>query len=95
MAMIAIEKKHKLSHKKARECAEKVADDLNARFDLEYTWKGDEIEFRRPGLSGALRVGKDAVRLDCELGFMLSLLKPTIEAEVHKQFDKYFGKSKA
>ncbi len=26
---------------------------------------------------------------------MLSLLKPTIETEVHKQFDKYFGKSKA
>jgi len=34
------------------------------------------------------------VRLDCELGLMLSLLKPTIEAEVHKQFDKYFGKPK-
>jgi len=44
-------------------------------------------------LSGALHVAKDAVRLDCELGFMLSLLKPTIEAEVHKQFDKYFGKA--
>ena len=95
MAVIAIEKKHTLSHKKAKESAGKVADDLNARFDLEYTWKGDEIEFRRPGLTGALHVGKEAVRLDCELGFMLSLLKPTIEAEVHKQFDKYFGKTKA
>ncbi len=95
MAVIAIEKKHRLSHKKAKESAGKVADDLNARFDLEYTWKGDEIEFRRPGLTGALHVGKDAVRLDCELGFMLSLLRPTIEAEVHKQFDKYFGKAKA
>jgi putative polyhydroxyalkanoate system protein len=95
MAVIAIAKKHRLSHKKAKEAAGKVADDLNARFDLEYTWKGDEIEFRRPGLTGALRVGKDAVRLDCELGFMLSLLKPAIEAEVHKQFDKYFGKAKA
>jgi putative polyhydroxyalkanoate system protein len=95
MAVIAIAKKHHLSHKKAKEAARKVADDLNARFDLEYTWNGDEIEFRRPGLTGALHVGKDAVRLDCELGFMLSLLKPAIEAEVHKQFDKYFGKAKA
>ena len=94
MALIAIAKKHRLSHKKARRPREKVAKDLNARFDLEYAWKGDHIEFERPGLTGALHVGKDAVRLDCELGFMLSLLKPTIEAEVHKQFDKYFGKSK-
>ncbi len=49
MALIAIAKKHHLSHKKAKEAAEKVAEDLNARFDLEYAWKGDNIEFRRPG----------------------------------------------
>jgi len=39
-------------------------------------------------------VHKDGVRLDCELGMMLSLIKPAIETEVHKQFDKYFGKAK-
>ena len=94
MAQIAIEKEHHLSLKKAKEAAEKVADDLHARFDLEFRWKGDAIEFRRPGLTGLLHVGKEDVRLDCELGYMLSLLKPTIETEVHKQFDKYFGKTK-
>mgnify|MGYP003331326778 CR=1 FL=1 len=52
MTAIAIAKKHHLSHKKAKEAAEKVAEDLNARFDLEYKWKGDNIEFRRPGLVG-------------------------------------------
>jgi putative polyhydroxyalkanoate system protein len=92
MGVIAIAKTHRLSQKKAKEAAAKVADDLHARFDLECTWKGDLVEFRRPGLSGVLHVGKDSVRLDCELGFMLSLLKPAIEAEVHKQFDRYFGK---
>ena len=94
MALIAIAKKHTLSHPKAKAAAEKVAIDLHERFDLEYAWKGDYIEFNRPGLTGSLHVGKDAVRLDCELGFMLSLLKTAIEAEVHKQFDKYFGKPK-
>ena len=94
MARIAIEKEHHLSHKKAKEAAERVAIDLKKRFQLDYRWKGDAIEFQRPGLAGALRVGKDDVRLDCELGFMLSLLKPTIETEVHEQFDKYFGKTK-
>jgi putative polyhydroxyalkanoate system protein len=95
MAMISIAKKHELPHKKAREAAEKVAKDLHKRFDLEYAWSGDNIDFRRAGLSGKLTVGKRDVRLDCELGFILSLLKPNIEAEVHQQFDKYFGKSKA
>jgi putative polyhydroxyalkanoate system protein len=94
MARIAIEKGHHLSHKQAKEAAENVAVDLKKRFELDYRWKGDAIEFSRPGLAGALRVGKDDVRLDCELGFMLSLLKPAIETEVHKEFDKYFGKPK-
>jgi putative polyhydroxyalkanoate system protein len=94
MALIAIAKKHALSHSKAKAAAEKIAVDLNKRFDLDYSWKGDDIEFRRSGLSGELHVGKDTVRLNCQLGMMLSLLKPTIEAEVHKQFDKYFGKPK-
>ena len=94
MSLIAIAKKHSLSHPKAKAAAEKIAVDLNKRFDLDYAWKGDDIEFKRSGLTGALHVGKDTVKLNCELGFMLSLLKPTIEAEVHKQFDKYFGKPK-
>jgi len=94
MAHIAIAKKHALTHPKARAAAEKIAVDLNKRFDLDYAWKGDDIQFKRSGLTGALHVGKETVRLDCELGLMLSLLKPTIEAEVEKQFNKYFGKPK-
>ncbi len=95
MATIAIAKKHHLSHKKAKEAAQKIAEDLNERFDLEFTWKGDDVVFERPGLSGMLRVEKDKVSLDCELGFLLSMLKPTIEQAVHRDFDKHFGKTKA
>ena len=94
MSHIAIAKKHSLAHTKAKAAAEKIAVDLNKRFDLDYAWKGDDIEFSRTGLHGALHVGKNTVKLDCELGLMLSLLKPTIEAEVEKQFAKYFGKPK-
>ena len=94
MARIAIEKDHSLPHKKAKEAAEKVAIDLKNKFELDYRWKGDSIEFARPGLEGTLLVGKESVRLVCELGLMLSLLKPTIEGAVHKEFDKYFGKGK-
>lgn len=95
MTTIAIAKKHHLSHKKAKDAARKVADDLNKRFDIEYAWNGDVIEFERPGLTGELHILKDEVRLDCKLGFLLALLKPTIEREVHKEFDKHFGKAKA
>jgi hypothetical protein len=35
------------------------------------------------------------VRLDCELGLVMSMFKSALEEAVHDQFDKYFGKSKA
>jgi putative polyhydroxyalkanoate system protein len=95
MATIAIAKKHHLSHAKAKEAAQKIADDLAKRFDLSCSWHGDLIEFERSGVSGELHVGKDEVRLDCTLGFLLSMLKPTIEDAVNRDFDKYFGKAKA
>jgi putative polyhydroxyalkanoate system protein len=95
MAIIAIAKKHELSHAKAKEAAQKIADDLAKRFDLNCEWKGDRIEFERPGVSGELHVGKAEVRLDCQLGFLLSMLKPTIEDAVNRDFDKYFGNAKA
>jgi putative polyhydroxyalkanoate system protein len=91
MARLSIARKHQLSHKKAKDAAQKVADDLKARFELTYAWRGNEIEFKRPGLSGKMHVGKDEVRLDCELGLMLSLLRPVLEAEIDKEFRQRFG----
>ncbi len=91
MATLSIVKKHRLSHAAARRAAEEVAQDLRTRFALDYRWDGDRIAFTRSGLSGELCVAKDTVRLDCRLGLLLSALKPAIESEVHKEFDRRFG----
>ncbi|MEO5765321.1 MAG: polyhydroxyalkanoic acid system family protein [Casimicrobiaceae bacterium] len=88
MASISIARKHQLSHKKARDVAEKIASDLKKRFDLEYAWNGDNIEFERPGVRGTMRVAKDKLELDVSLGFLLLPLKPSIEKEIHAQLDK-------
>ena len=94
MGTLSIAKKHSLSHKKAKEAAQKVAEDLNERFALSYKWRGDCIHFDRPGLTGELRIGATEVQLQCELGFVLTALKPVLEAEIHKEFGKHFGKAK-
>src|SRR6266568_1971830 len=93
MATLSITKPHHLTHRQAKDAAQRVADDLRARFALEYQWNGDTIAFERPGLSGELRVGRSDVRLDCTLGFLLSALRPAIEKEVNREFGKHFGDS--
>ena len=91
MAIITISRKHALSHKKAKDVAEKIARDLKKRFDLDYEWEGDEVVFERPGVSGRMLVAKDSIDLEAQLGFLLSALKPAIEKEIHAQFDKLVG----
>jgi putative polyhydroxyalkanoate system protein len=91
MATISIARKHSLSHKKARDVAEKIAQDLNKRFNLEYAWDGEHIDFERPGVTGRIHVGKDRIKLDVQLGLLLGMLKPTIEREIDLQLDKLLG----
>jgi putative polyhydroxyalkanoate system protein len=87
LSKITIRRRHGLDHKKAKSAAEKIARDLESRFDLEYAWDGDHIAFERPGLSGTLQVGKTDLRLDVELSFLLSALKGPIERAIEKELD--------
>jgi putative polyhydroxyalkanoate system protein len=91
MATIKIARKHSLSHKKARDVAEKIAKDLHKRFDLAYEWDGDYIDFERPGVTGRMHVGRDRIKLDVQLGLLLGMLKPTIEKEIDAQLDRLLG----
>jgi putative polyhydroxyalkanoate system protein len=96
MATISIAKKHRLSHKKAKDAAEEIARDLKSRFSLEYVWNGDRIDFERPGVSGSMHVKKDQIQLDVSLSFLLAPIRPSIEREIHAQFDRLLGdKSKS
>ena len=92
MPAIAIRRSHALSHKKAREAAERIARDLERRFDLAYAWEGDQLRFERPGVHGHIHVGKDEVTLEARLGLLLSPMRGAIEREIHAQLDELFGK---
>ena len=95
MASISIAKEHALTHGKAREAADRLAQDLRERFDLRYEWEGDEVVFERPGVAGRMHVTATHIRLEVKLGLLLTALKPTIEREIHAQLDKVSGKRSA
>jgi putative polyhydroxyalkanoate system protein len=91
MPSISIAKPHALSHRKAKDVAERLAKDLQQRFDLAYAWDGDDVNFERSGVSGRMHVGRTTITLDVKLGLLLTPLKPAIEREIHAQLDKLAG----
>jgi len=71
--------------------AEKMAKRLQKEFDLDYEWDGDVLVFERSGVNGELTVGAKEVVMEVKLGFLLRMMKPTIERHIHENLDEIFA----
>jgi putative polyhydroxyalkanoate system protein len=91
MADISITQQHKLSHKKARAAAQKVADKLAEEYGVDAEWEGDVLNFQRSGVSGTLALGEHVAQVDITLGFLFKAFSATIEEQVQKNMKKVFG----
>ena len=88
MASISIVKPHTLGRQAARDLADRLAKNLQKRFDLAYGWEGDAVMFSRPGVSGRMQVDESRITLDVKLGLLLAPLKPMIEREINAYFER-------
>jgi len=91
MADIHIVQEHHLTHKKAREAAEKVAEKLAEEFELTCKWDEDVLHFERGGVSGKLTLHKHKAEMKLKLGFMFSMFASTIEEKVTEKMKKVFA----
>lgn len=90
MSDIIIRRQHGKNLAEARASAEHMAAELKEEFDLDYSWNGNVMRFKRPGVAGELSVNDQTVALNIRLGLLLFALKPAIEREIHRFFDENF-----
>lgn len=91
MADINIVQDHHLTPKKAREAAQKVAEEMAAEFDMECKWEGDVLHFERSGVAGSLTLHKHQAQMEIKLGFLFSAFSGKIESKVAENMRKVFG----
>ena len=91
MPGIDIRHKHSLPLPKARKAVEDVAKKLAERFDIEYDWDGDDLNFSRSGVDGKIALEPTQLRVTAQLGFLLSALKGPIESEIRRVLDERFS----
>ena len=91
MSDIKIRRAHTLPHTQARAAAEKMAKRLQKEFDLDYEWDGDVLVFERSGVNGELTVAPKHVEMEVKLGFLLKMMKPTIEKRINENLDHIFA----
>ncbi|KFN52328.1 hypothetical protein N790_00735 [Arenimonas malthae CC-JY-1] len=91
MSHIDIRRKHTRSIKDARAAIERVAEHLAEKFDVEYGWDGNTMEFSRGGVDGHIALSAKEVHVTAQLGFLLGAIKGPIEREIHQYLDREFG----
>ena len=88
MARITVERAHTLGKEGARAKAEKLAQKLQYQYGLEPSWSGDTLNLKRSGVKGTVQVAADLLRIDVELGLLMSAMSGTIKTEIEKALDK-------
>jgi putative polyhydroxyalkanoate system protein len=88
MARISVERAHDLGKEGARAKAETLVQKLADQYGLEPQWSGDTVKLKRSGVKGEVAVGEKSIKVDVELGMLMSAMSGTIKAEIEKALDK-------
>jgi putative polyhydroxyalkanoate system protein len=90
MASINIVRSHKLGRAKARTAVDRMAADISKKLQATTAWQGDSLEFSRSGARGRIDVEEDKVRVNVDLGMMLSPMRGMIEQQINSYLDEHF-----
>lgn len=90
MASIDIRRPHSKALKDAKKSVERVAKHIADKFDVEYDWSGNTLNFSRSGVDGHIDVSAKDVHVSVNLSFMLMMIKSSVEKEIHRYLEDEF-----
>jgi putative polyhydroxyalkanoate system protein len=91
MSTIVVRRKHDLGLAKAKRLAQSIARQLRDDYGGSFTWEGDDLRFKRTGVSGSVAVTKAGFQVRVVLGLLLSPLRSRIRREIVTFCDEHFG----
>ena len=90
MSRIDIRHPHALPKAKAKKAIDEVAKKLAERFQMEWRWDGDTLNFSRSGVDGHIALGADDLHVSAKLGFLTAMFKDPIESEIRRVLKEKF-----
>lgn len=91
MTNIDIRRSHQLPLKDAKSRVEQIAERIAERFDMDYGWRGNTLEFSRSGVDGRIAVSTTELQVSVRLSFLLFALRSAIEREIDSTIEQHFG----
>ncbi|PIE83037.1 MAG: poly(3-hydroxybutyrate) depolymerase [Candidatus Contendobacter odensis] len=87
MPNITIYRAHELTFEQALQTADYIASQLAEHFEIQAHWEGNSLYFERPGINGQIDLEPGELRLNAQLGLLLTPLKSHLEQEIHQHLD--------
>ena len=88
LVAIDIQKPHDKGLDEAKRLADVLAQDLSKRFDMQYSWHGDRLHFKRVGIDGSIDVGSDHIRVSAQLSPLFRHLEPVVADKISDYLDR-------
>lgn len=88
MARISVERAHRLGLAAALEKARPLVEKLAGQYGLTPIWTGNSVKLKRSGVNGTLQVEDTSIKVDVELGLLMSAMSGSIKSEIEKALDK-------
>lgn len=95
MSDINLVRPFSVSIAEAKARVQKTVDELDAEYHLKSEWHGDELQFARSGLHGAVHLTDSEIRLHVDLSLLLKPLKAQLIRRIEDKFDRLFPSAKA
>jgi putative polyhydroxyalkanoate system protein len=57
---------------------------------MQHQWDGDTLTFNRSGVDGKIKLSPKKLHVTAKLGFLVSMLKDSIESEIRRVLDEKF-----
>jgi len=91
MATIDIECTHDRDVAGVRILIDDLATGLHQQYGLDRRWQGDVLQLSGNGVTGAISIGADSVRVTAELGFLLRPWRGKIEQDIRARLERHLA----
>jgi len=89
MATIRIQRRYRQSSAELRQGLENFGVQFREKFDLEYQWIGQRVEFKRSGVKGFIEYDADTVSLEMKLGLMYAPFASKVRSQLEAYLDEH------
>jgi|GEM_PF-1510682 putative polyhydroxyalkanoate system protein len=89
MAKISIQKKHSKPEQEIEALVSSLQSELAQGYGCRCRRRGNELEIKRSGVTGTLRLYERQIDVDIVLGALMAMLAPKIESFIKTKLDEH------